>query len=111
MWAARNKNGKLRLFEMPPTRFHDGHSLPSELVGFNDAVSVGDGKDIYSFWAVQEFYKSNRIDNKKHYGYRLMYEHMEDGRQIWSEEEPEFLKDLKWEDEPVELDIVPRKQL
>ena len=53
MWVAVNRDGKARLFETPPRRFHDGPTLPAELVGFNDAVSVGDGKDEYSFWAVK----------------------------------------------------------
>ena len=52
MWIARNKNGELRIFEMPPRRFHDGPMIDSNLVGFNNAVSVGN--DEYSFWAVQE---------------------------------------------------------
>ena len=49
MWVAVNRDGNARLFEMPPRRFHNGSTLPAKLVGFNDAVYVGDGKDEYSF--------------------------------------------------------------
>ena len=103
MWVARNKSGQLRLFEMPPRRFHDGPILSKELIGFNDSVSVGN--DEYSFWAIQEFYKSNRIDNNGAYGCKLMHEKIEDGHKVWVSYEPEFLKDLKWEDEPIEVEI------
>ena len=110
MWVAVNKDGKARLFEMPPRRFHDGPMLPAELVGFDDAVSVGDGKDEYSFWAVQEFYKSNRIDDKAHYGYKLMTEDVEDGQPIWFEYVPDCIKDMTWEDEPVEVEITIKRK-
>ena len=105
MWIARNKSGDLRLFEMPPRRFHEGAALPSELVGFNDAVTVGDGKDEYSFWAHQEHCESNRIDDKKEYGIRLMTEKNENGKKIWYSYVPDCVKNMKWEDEPIEVEI------
>jgi hypothetical protein len=110
MWVAVNRDGKARLFEMPPRRFHDGPMLPAELVGFDDAVSVGDGKDEYSFWAVQKYYKSNEIEGSE-YGYIIMTEDIEDGRPIWFEYVPDCIKDMTWEDEPVEVEIsIKRKE-
>ena len=103
MWIAKNRSGDLRLFEMPPRRFHEGPSLSSELVGFNDAITVGN--DEYSFWAVQEFCKSNRIDDRKHYGYRLMTEKVENGHKVWFSYTPECFKNMRWEDEPIEVEI------
>lgn len=109
MWVAVNKDGKVRLFEMPPKRFHAGPMLPAELFGFNDAVSVGDGKDEYSFWAIQEFRDSNRIDSGKCYGYRIMTESIEDGHKVWLTYVPDCIKDMTWEDEPVEVEIIIKK--
>ena len=111
MWVAVNRDGKARLFEMPPRRFHNGPTLSSKLVGFNDAVYVGDGKDEYSFWAVQKFYKLNRIDDKSSFGYKFMTEDIDDGHPIWHEYVPDCIKDMTWEDEPVEVEIsIKRKE-
>lgn len=101
MWLARNKNGDLRLFEMPPRRFHEGPMLSSELTGFNDAITVGN--DEYSFWAVQEYYQSNKIDNLKNYGLRLITEEISKGGKVWHSYEPEWAKGIKWEDKPIEI--------
>lgn len=102
MWVARNRTGELRCFEMPPRRFHSGSTLSSEKTGFNDAVYIDDGsEDTYSFWAVQKYYESNRIEGKE-YGFRLMKTICTD---TWGEYEPEWCKDLKWEDEPIEVDL------
>jgi hypothetical protein len=109
MWVARNKNGKFRLFETPPRRYHDGPKLPAELIGFNDAVSVGDGEDEYSFWAVQKYYNSNIIEGKE-YGYRIMTEGTEDEHPVWFEYVPECIKDMTWKDEPVEVEIRIKKR-
>ena len=107
MWIARNKlDNRLKVFELPPRRFHDGACLDSKLVGFNDSISVGDGKDDYSFWAEQIYYKSNEIPDKKCYGLRIMTEGVEDGHKVWYPYEPEWAKDLKWEDEPIEIEII-----
>lgn len=104
MWVARNRTGELRCFEMPPRRFHSGSTLSSEKTGFNDAVYIDDGsEDTYSFWAVQKYYESNRIEGKE-YGFRLM---KTVGTDTWGEYEPEWCKDIKWEDEPVEVGIFP----
>lgn len=107
MWVAVNKNGNVRLFEMPPRRFHSGPMLPTKLVGFNDAVSVGDGEDTESFWAVQEYRDSNRIDNSKYYGYRIMTETEDpkDGHKVWLTYIPDCIKEMTWEDEPIEVKI------
>lgn len=103
MWIARNRNGKLRAFEMPPRRFHSGSTLPYEKTGFNDAVYIDDGKeDTYSFWAIQEFYESNTIKDRKAYGMRL---YTTKGKDVWGTYEPEWAKTLTWEDEPVEVEI------
>ena len=111
MWVAVNRDGKARLFEMPPRRFHNGSTLPAKLVGFNDAVYVGDGKDEYSFWAVQKFYKLNRIDDKSSFGYKLMTEDVDRRHPIWREYVPDCIKDMTWEDEPVEVEIsIKRKE-
>ena len=107
MWIARNKlDNRLKVFELPPKRFHDGPGLDSNLIGFNDSVSVGDGKDIYSFWAEQMYSNSNKIDNKKCYGFTLFAEGYETKNKVWYPYEPEWTKDLKWEDEPIEIEII-----
>lgn len=103
MWIARNKDGHLRMFELPPRRFHDGACLNAELVGFDDAVSVGDGQDIYSFWAIQKYYQSNVLE-KDSYGIRLMKSCEDDSYETYI---PDFCKDLKWEDDPIEISILP----
>jgi hypothetical protein len=108
MWIARNKNGELRIFEEPPRRYHEGPMLDSNLVGFNDTVSVGN--DDYSFWAVQEFYQSNRIDDRKHCGIRIMTERIENGKKFWYSYVPECAKELTWEDEPIEIEIQLKKK-
>ena len=103
MWIARNKNGDLRIFDLPPRRFHAGPMLDSFKVGFNDAVTVGD--DEYSFWAVQEYFESNRIDNNKNYGLEIYTEAEESGKKVWFKYIPECVKDLTWEDDPKEIVI------
>lgn len=106
MWVARNRDGELRVFEMPPRRFHIGSSLPYKKTGFNDAVYIDDGtEDICSFWAIQKYQNSNYIDDKKSYGIRLFYPKDEN---IWSLYEPEWAKTLRWEDEPVEVICYPK---
>ena len=103
MWIAINKDGRPKLFEMPPKRFHEGPMLSPELVGFNDAISVGN--DEYSFWAVQEFYDSNRIDDRKHLGYDIMTENEEEGHKVWHSYIPKCIENMTWEDEPIEIEI------
>lgn len=107
MWIARNKEGDLRLFEGPPRRFHEGPMLDSRLTGFNDAVSVGN--DEYSFWAEQVYYESNKLPDGKCRGLMIMTEDYEDGHKVWFSYEPEWARDLIWEDEPVEVEIIRKK--
>ena len=105
MWLARNKEGDLRLFEMPPRRFHEGPMLSSELTGFNDAITVGN--DEYSFWAIQVYYQSNNIKHSSSLGMKLMTEKQKpDGKIVWYKYEPEWAKGIKWEDEPIEVEIL-----
>lgn len=112
MWIARNKlDNRLKVFELPPRRFHDGACLDSKLVGFNDSISVGDGKDDYSFWAEQMYCDSNRIDDIKCYGFTLFTEGNETTNKVWFSYEPEWARDLKWEDEPVEVEITRKIKL
>lgn len=107
MWIARNKDGGLRLFEFPPRRFHEGPMLSPDLIGFNDAVSLGDD-DCYSFWAVPEYVNGNAI---KSYGLRFYTErYVDDKESIWAPYTPEDFKDLEWEDEPVEVEIIVKKK-
>lgn len=109
MWIARNKDGDLRLFEMPPRRFHEGPMLPGDLTGFNDAVTVGD--DPYSFWAVQKYCESDQLDDAKQYGITLYTEHVDnDGKKVWTPYVPECVKNLRWEDDPVEVDIIIKRK-
>lgn len=108
MWIAVNKDGRPKLFEMPPKRFHEGPALSPELVGFNDAISVGN--DEYSFWAVQEFCDSNRIDDRKHLGYNIMTENEEEGHKVWCSYVPKCVENMTWEDEPIEIEITIRPQ-
>ena len=103
MWIAVNRDGRPKVFEMPPKRFHEGPALSPELVGFNDAISVGN--DEYSFWAVQEFYDSNRIDDRKHLGYNIMTENEEEGHKVWYSYIPKCVENMTWEDEPIEIEI------
>lgn len=105
MWLAKNKNGALRIFERKPKRFHDGPMLGSKYIGFNDAVTVGDGKDDYSFWAVQEFLDSNRIDDQRSFGIAILTERKEEDKTVRISYVPECAKNLTWEDEPVEVGI------
>ena len=108
MWIAVNKDGRPKLFEMPPKRFHEGPTLSPELVGFNNAISIGN--DEYSFWAVQEFYDSNRIDDRKHLGYNIMTENEEEGHKVWYSYIPKCVENMTWEDEPIEIEISLRPQ-
>ena len=108
MWIAVNKDGRPKLFETPPKRFHDGAMLSPELVGFNDAISVGN--DEYSFWAVQEFYNSNRIDDRKHLGYNIITEDEEEGYKVWYSYVPKCVENMTWEDEPIEIEISLKPQ-
>ena len=105
MWLARNKYGVLRIFERKPKRFHDGPMLDSKYIGFNDAVTVGDGKDEYSFWAVQEFTDSNRIDDQRSFGIAILTERKEEGKTVIISYVPECAKNLTWEDDPVEVEL------
>ena len=104
MWLARNKLGDLRLFEMPPRRFHEGPMLSSELIGFNDAITVGN--DEYSFWVIQVYCQSNNISHSSSLGMKLMTEEISKGEKVWYSYEPEWAKDLKWEDEPIEVEMI-----
>lgn len=107
MWIARNRTGDLRCFEMPPRRFHDGPLLYKPDIGFNDDVYIRDGKeDIYSFWAVQEWHGSNKITNGHCRGFRLM---RPCGENTWEEYEPKWIKNITWENEPVEVLIFPKE--
>jgi len=106
MWIARNKDGELRLFEFPPRRYHEGAELSSSDTGFNDKVSVADGKDIYSFWAIQKYHRSNYLGMDS-YGIRIFTKQDEDA---YSKYEPECCKNLKWEDEPIEVSITILKK-
>jgi hypothetical protein len=107
MWIARNRTGDLRIFETEPRRFHEGPGLSSKLVGFNDEISVGD--DEYSFWAVQEYCDSNLITDRIHFGLKIMTRGMEDGQEVFYMYEPDWARDITWEDKPVEVEITLKK--
>lgn len=111
MWVARNRLGDLRIFEFPPRRFHSGSCLSSEDTGFNDDVYIGNGKDdTYSFWAIQKYYESDVIDDHASYGLTL-YESSNEKDIICKQYEPSWAKDLKWEDEPIEVMIESLEEL
>lgn len=106
MWLARNRDGSLYCFEKRPRRYHEGPMLSIPYIGFDDDVYVGDGKDIYSFWAVQDIHNSNEIESARSYGFSLM---RPCGKKILEEYVPEWAKELTWEDEPVEVELIPSK--
>lgn len=86
MWAARNKSdGKVMVFSGKPRRYHDGYFLQRNLKGLNDSITVGDGKDTYSYWIDRTFR----------------------GLDFWGSEEklPKCLSDLKWTDEPIRISL------
>ena len=101
MWIARNKDGDLRLFEFPPKRYHEGPMLSSKLTGFNDAVTLG--HDEYSFWAVPEYCNSNVI---KSYGLKF---YTGPSESMWVPYIPEVFKNMKWEDEPIEVELIIKR--
>ena len=105
MWLARNKDGSLRIFARPPRRFHDGAALESQKVGFNDAITLGN--DDYSFWAVQEYCDSNRIDDFRNYGIDIRTEIIRNGEKHFIPYIPECARHITWEDEPIEVEIIP----
>ena len=107
MWIARNRTGDLRIFETEPRRFHEGPRLSSKLEGFNDEISVGN--DEYSFWAVQEYCDTNLITDRKQLGLEMWIRGMMDGQEVCYRYEPEWVKDITWEDKPVEVDIIRKK--
>ena len=105
MWLARNKNGNLRIFARPPRRFHEGAALESQKVGFNDAITLGNDDD--SFWAVQEYCDSNRIDDFRNYGIDIKTIVIRNGEKYFIPYIPECAKHITWEDEPIEVGIIP----
>ena len=105
MWLARNKDGSLRIFARPPRRFHDGAALEPQKVGFNDAITLGN--DDYSFWAVQEYCDSNRIDDFRNYGIDIRTEIIRNGEKYFIPYIPECARHITWEDEPIEVEIIP----
>lgn len=105
MWLAKNKDGRLRIFARPPRRFHEGAALESQKVGFNDAITLGN--DDYSFWAVQEYCDSNRIDDFRNYGIDIKTIVIRNGEKYFIPYIPECAKHITWEDEPIEVEIIP----
>jgi len=103
MWVARDRDGKLRLFQSIPRRYHEGPGLSSDKVGFNDAVTIGD--DEYSFWAIQKFYKSNIIDPDCH---GILFYKSTDREGVTASYGHEVFRDLTWEHEPIEVEVVAR---
>lgn len=107
MWLARNRYGNLHCFEKRPRRYHEGPTLSRPYIGFNDDVYIKDGKlDIYSFWAVQDRHNSNEITSERSHGFRLL---RPCGEKTFEEYEPEWAKEITWEDEPVEVELIPSK--
>ena len=106
MWLAKNKNGSLKIFDRPPRRFHEGAALESQKVGFNDAVTLGN--DDYSFWAVQEYCDSNKIDDFRNYGIDIRTMVIRNGEKYFIPYIPECAKHITWEDAPIEIEIIPK---
>lgn len=105
MWLAKNKDGSLRIFARPPRRFHDGAALEPQKIGFNDTITLGN--DDYSFWAVQEYCDSNRIDDFRNYGIDIRTEIIRNGERYFIPYIPECARHITWEDEPIEVEIIP----
>lgn len=106
MWLAKNKDGSLRIFARPPRRFHDGTALEPQKVGFNDTITLGN--DDYSFWAIQEYCDSNRIDDFRNYGIDIRTAVIRNGKEHFIPYIPECARHITWEDEPVEVEIIQK---